>query len=57
MRLLKILEPTSSIVRSPTLITPADFEGWIQERGVYFADTWDPKYQTPFETHDTVIKI
>ena len=49
---VKILEPTSSIVRSPNIITPADFEGWIQERGVYFADTWDPKYQTPFETHD-----
>ncbi len=50
---VKILEPTSSIVRSPNLIAASDFDGWIQERGIYFADTWDAKYQTPFETHDT----
>ena len=25
----------------------------MQERGVYFADSWDAQYQTPFETHDT----
>lgn len=50
---VKFIEPTSPVVRSPNVITNADFDGWIQERGVYFADTWDPKYQTPFETHDT----
>jgi hypothetical protein len=50
---VKFLEPSSPIVRSPNVIGPADFDGWVQERGVYFADTWDPKYQTPFETHDT----
>jgi LmbE family N-acetylglucosaminyl deacetylase len=50
---VKILEPSSPIVRSPNAIGAADFEGWIQERGVYFAATWDAKYQTPFETHDT----
>ncbi len=50
---VKILEPSSPIVRAPNTIGAADFQGWIQERGVYFADTWDPKYQTPFETHDT----
>ena len=49
---VKILTPQSAIVRSPNRITTADFDGWIQERGVYFADTWDPKYETPFETHD-----
>ncbi len=50
---VKILEPASPVVRSPNVITSTDFEGWIQERGIYFADTWDMKYQTPFETHDT----
>jgi LmbE family N-acetylglucosaminyl deacetylase len=49
---VQILEPSSPIVRSPNAIEPADFKGWVQERGVYFADAWDPKYQTPFETHD-----
>ena len=50
---VKILEPESPIVHSPNVIGPADFDGWVQERGIYFADTWDAKYQTPFETHDT----
>jgi hypothetical protein len=50
---VKFLDPASPILRSPNTITAADFEGWIQERGVYFADTWDARYQTPFETHDT----
>jgi len=49
---VKILTPSSTIVRSPNRISEADFSGWIQERGVYFADKWDPKYETPFETHD-----
>ncbi|HTA19719.1 MAG TPA: hypothetical protein VK989_10530, partial [Polyangia bacterium] len=25
---------------------------WIQERGLYFAETWDPKYQTVLTMHD-----
>ncbi|HVW08261.1 MAG TPA: PIG-L family deacetylase [Bryobacteraceae bacterium] len=50
---VKILDPNSTIVRGPNAITEADFRGWVQERGVYFAESWDPKYQAPFETHDT----
>ena len=50
---VKILTPASSVVRSPNTIVASDFAGWVQERGVYFADSWDAHYQTPFETHDT----
>ncbi len=50
---VRMMEPASPIVRSPNAISAADFSGWVQERGVYFADTWDARYQTPFETHDT----
>jgi LmbE family N-acetylglucosaminyl deacetylase len=49
---VKIVDPSSAIVRFPNAITEADFEGWVQERGVYFANKWDAKYETPFETHD-----
>ncbi len=28
----------------PNRIGPADFEGWVQERGLYFASSWDPRY-------------
>ncbi len=30
----------------------SDFEGWVQERGLYFASTWDKRYQTPLSMHD-----
>jgi hypothetical protein len=36
----------------PNKITAEDFEGWVQERGLYFSNKWDARYQTPLETHD-----
>ncbi len=36
----------------PFPLTPADFQGWVQERGLYFANQWDPRYQTLLESHD-----
>ena len=36
----------------PNKITPKDFEGWIQERGLYFASQWDGKYETVISCHD-----
>ncbi|GAB3914623.1 PIG-L family deacetylase [Mucilaginibacter boryungensis] len=44
--------PNSPLVTFPNKITQADFDGWIQERGLYFVDKIDPKYQTPFEMND-----
>jgi LmbE family N-acetylglucosaminyl deacetylase len=44
--------PQISLLNAPNKITQADFEGWIQERGLYFADQWDPKYQSVLESHD-----
>jgi LmbE family N-acetylglucosaminyl deacetylase len=48
---------TFSTLAHPALTTPnkltgIDFDGWIQERGLYFAGKWDPKYQTPLAMHD-----
>ncbi len=42
----------SSLMRRPNLLTEADFEGWVQERGLYFADTWDAAYETAFLCRD-----
>jgi LmbE family N-acetylglucosaminyl deacetylase len=44
--------PKSAVVTTPNALGPRDFEGWVQERGLYFADTWDPRYQTVFTMHD-----
>ena len=40
------------LLAQPNRITAKDFEGWVQERGLYFATEWDAHYQAPFETHD-----
>jgi hypothetical protein len=36
----------------PNRITARDFEGWVQERGLYFAESWDPRYQTVLQSND-----
>jgi hypothetical protein len=40
------------ILTYPNKITAADFEGWVQERGLYFARTWDKGYATPLAMSD-----
>lgn len=44
--------PENPLLHQPNEITERDFDGWVQERGLYFASTWDAHYQTLFETHD-----
>ncbi|HET7790981.1 MAG TPA: PIG-L family deacetylase [Gemmatimonadales bacterium] len=46
------LDSTSSVFHSPNQISAADWQGWIQERGLYFAHDWDSTYQAVLETHD-----
>ncbi len=38
---VRILEPDNPVFNTPNMIGPADWEGWVQERGLYFWDTWD----------------
>lgn len=44
--------PQLKLLHAPNEITQADFEGWVQERGLYFADQWDEKYLSVLESHD-----
>ncbi len=44
--------PGNPLLSTPNEITQKDFEGWIQERGLYFASEWDARYQTVLESHD-----
>ena len=41
---VRLLDPASPVFTTPNRIGPADWEGWVQERGLYFAHTWDPAY-------------
>jgi hypothetical protein len=44
--------PFHPVLLGPNRLGPADFEGWVQERGLYFGGSWDPRYQTPLAMHD-----
>jgi LmbE family N-acetylglucosaminyl deacetylase len=47
-----ILDPGNPIFHFPNEITQKDFDGWVQERGLYFMTQWDPKFTPLLESHD-----
>ena len=49
---VRLLDPEARLLTWPNRITPADFEGWVQERSVYMPTTADPHYQRLLEMHD-----
>ena len=49
---VRILAPQDAAITGPNRITAADFDGWVQERGLYFPNEWDQRYQPLFETGD-----
>ncbi|HWX38499.1 MAG TPA: hypothetical protein VNY09_04605, partial [Candidatus Sulfotelmatobacter sp.] len=46
------VDPASPLLNFPNKIESRDFDGWVQERGLYFWEKWDPKYHTVFAMHD-----
>lgn len=40
------LKPQHPLLNTPNKITPQDFDGWVQERGLYFAQKWDSRYES-----------
>ncbi len=41
---MTILDPDHPAFNKPNKITQADFDGWVQERGTYFASDWDSHF-------------
>ncbi|HEU5207911.1 MAG TPA: PIG-L family deacetylase [Longimicrobiales bacterium] len=41
---VQLLQPEHPVLSWPNRITARDFDGWVHERGLYFADTWDEAY-------------
>lgn len=50
--LVKFLEKDHPVLNYPNKITTKDFEGWIQERGLYFLSDADPKYKRILSMND-----
>ena len=42
--LITVLAPEHPVFNKPNKITQADFDGWVQERGTYFASEWDDHF-------------
>ena len=49
---VRVLDPEAPVFTTPNRIGPADFEGWVQERGLYFASEWDAAYVPLLELND-----
>ncbi|MEO6801825.1 MAG: PIG-L family deacetylase [Granulicella sp.] len=47
-----ILDPKNLLFTWPNVITSKDFDGWIEERGSKFLESWDKRYEPLLETHD-----
>jgi LmbE family N-acetylglucosaminyl deacetylase len=49
---IAILAPGHPALNTPNKITAADFDGWVQERGLYFSGQWDARFTPLLACHD-----
>jgi len=47
------LSPQASVLNTPNKISSSDFENWVQERGLYFPNSWGSKFTPILSMHDT----
>jgi LmbE family N-acetylglucosaminyl deacetylase len=49
---VEILAPDDPVFHYPNRITQRDFDGWVQERGLYFMESWDDHFKPLLACHD-----
>lgn len=49
---VQLLAPDHPVLNQPNKITTKDFEGWVQERGLYFPNEWDEHFTPILSTND-----
>lgn len=49
---VRMLAPDHPVLNFPNKITEADFEGWVQERGLYFPNNWSEEYTAVLSSND-----
>ena len=49
---VRFLEPNHPVLNTPNKITKKDFEGWVQERGLYFPNEWSKEYTAILSAND-----
>lgn len=50
---INFLSPEHPVLNTPNKITDKDFNGWVQERGLYFPNEWSKDYTPILSTKDT----
>ncbi|HNR20402.1 MAG TPA: PIG-L family deacetylase [Bacteroidia bacterium] len=53
---MRFTKPEHPLLNVPNKITTADFDNWVQERGIYFAKDFDKNYEAIFSCKDTTEK-
>jgi LmbE family N-acetylglucosaminyl deacetylase len=49
---VRVLAPEHPVMNTPNKITQKDFDGWVQERGLYFPNEWDENYTAILSSND-----
>jgi LmbE family N-acetylglucosaminyl deacetylase len=49
---VQILAPQNAVLNKPNVVTKKDFDGWVQERGLYYPSSWDSHYEAILSGHD-----
>jgi hypothetical protein len=49
---MRFLIPEHPVLNFPNKLSSADFNGWVQERGLYFPGEWDSAYSAPLSCND-----
>jgi LmbE family N-acetylglucosaminyl deacetylase len=49
---VRVLAPNDALMNIPNKITPKDFDGWVQERGLYFPNKWDAAWTPVLSCND-----
>ena len=49
---VRILDEKHPVLNYPNKITPNDFKNWVQERGLYFPDSWSKEYTPILSMND-----
>lgn len=50
---IRFIDPMHKVLNYPNKITSADFDGWVQDRGSFFPESWDDHYKPILTMHDT----
>ncbi len=49
---VRVLLPDHPVLNAPNKIGTADFNGWVQERGLYFPSEWNKSFAAPLSCND-----